>query len=75
VCAGVALPDTGSTPAGVASAPAPGGASPSIPTTAASEVVPVEMWSFYVVLVGGALAGIVSSFFLRRFGVKLAWTG
>jgi hypothetical protein len=27
------------------------------------------------VLVGGAAAAVLSSFLLRKFGVKLAWTG
>lgn len=76
-----AFPVSG-TPVGPAPLPPAGPAAPSGPapaiapaTTAAGVVDTLEVSSFYLVLLGGALAGIVSTTLLRTFGVKLAWTG
>jgi hypothetical protein len=81
------VPDAG-TPVDLGAAPAPAPSSPGgsgapsdserpvfgVPA-APAPIATVQTASFYLMLVGGGFAAFLSSLFLRKFGVKLAWTG
>lgn len=74
-----ASPASVALPSGIGST-GPGAASPAAPVVspvavAAGAVETLRVSSFYLVLVGGAFAGVVSTALLRTFGVKLAWIG